>query len=63
MTQEDQTEQGLSSFAREIEEVKSMIASLGTSCLLLFDEFGKRLVTRVAVTRSTSVECGMALSW
>ena len=41
MTQEDQTEQGLSSFAREIEDVKSMIASLGTSCLLLFDEFGK----------------------
>lgn len=42
MTQEDQPERGLSSFASEIEDFKVMIQSSHLHYLALFDEFGKR---------------------
>lgn len=42
MTQEDQPERGLSSFASEIEDLKVMIQSPHLNYLALFDEFAKR---------------------
>ena len=45
MTQEDQTERGLSSFASEIEDTKIMLQSPYRHILTLFDEFSNRYPT------------------
>lgn len=42
MSQEDQTERGLSSFANEIEDIKLILESPKQNYLALLDEFGKR---------------------
>lgn len=63
MAQEDQTERGLSSFANEIEDIKVILQASNRHCLTLIDEFSNRFILFYLYFISTSIECGLALSW